>query len=197
MADSDSVVVADTSVVINLNATARAADILRSLPFRVVVTAMVAEELSEDRRSGRDDAELLATLIRDGLVRTVSLNEAGLGIFGDLVIGPASETLDDGEASTIAYAAVHGIAPVIDERKGLKICRLRFPSIRPKCTVDLFAESAVMAALGRSALGDAIFQALRTARMRIPSEHIQWVIEQIGADRASLCPSLPKAARRR
>jgi predicted nucleic acid-binding protein len=197
MADAGAVVVADTSVVINLNATERAVDILSSLPFRVVVTEIVAGELSDDRRTGRRDAELLDALTRAGHVNMVPLDEAGLGIFGGLVIGPARETLDDGEASTIAYAVQHGIAPVIDERKGLKICGLRFPLLRPKCTVDLFVEPAVVRALGRRLLGDAIFLALRNARMRVPPQHIAWVVEQIGADRAELCPSLPKAARRR
>jgi predicted nucleic acid-binding protein len=197
MSESGTVVVADTSVVINLNATERAVDILRSLPFRVLVTEIVAGELSGDRQTGRRDAELLDALIRAGHVKMVSLDEAGLDNFSELVIGPARETLDDGEASTIAYAAQHAIVPVIDERKGLKICGLRFPLLRPKCTVDLFAEPAVMRDLGRRPLGDAIFLALRNARMRVPPEHIAWVVEQIGADRAELCPSLPKAARRR
>jgi predicted nucleic acid-binding protein len=197
MSDFGAVVVADTSVIINLNATERASDILGSLPFRILVTEIVAGELSDDRRTGRPDAKLLDALIRTGQVRIVPLDEAGLDIFSELVVGPARETLDDGEASTIAYAVQHAIAPVIDERKGLKICGLRFPSLRPKCTVDLFAEPAVMQALGGGPLGDAIFLALRNARMRVAPEHIAWVIEQIGMDRAGLCPSLPKAARRR
>lgn len=195
MPDMDAVVVADTSVIINLNATERAAEILTSLPFRVVVTEIVAGELSEDRRSGRRDAELLAALVQAGHVQVVPLDDAGLDVFSELVIGPAGETLDDGEASTIAYAVEHGVAPVIDERKGLKIRGARFPSLRPKCTVDLFADPAVMAALGRTSLADAIFQTLRHARMRVPPEHLAWVIALIGADRAALCPSLPKAVR--
>jgi predicted nucleic acid-binding protein len=196
MSNPGAVVVADTSVVINLNATERAADILRSLPFGVMVTEIVAGEISNDRRTGRHDAELLDALTRAGHVKMVPLDEAALEIFSQLVIGPARETLDDGEASTIAYAAHHGIAPVIDERKGLKICSLRFPSLQPKCTVDLLAEPAVMRALGRRAMGDAIFLALRNARMRVAPSHITWVVEQIGLDRAKICLSLPKAARR-
>lgn len=196
MPEPDLVVVADTSVIINLNATKRAAEVLSSLPFRVVVTEIVTGELTEDRRGGRRDAGLLAGLEKAGHVQVVSLDEVGLDIFSGLVIGPAGETLDDGEASTIAYAVEHGIVPVIDERKGLKICSARFPSLRPKSTVDLFADPGVMEALGRDSLSDAIFQTLRNARMRIPPEHVAWVIALIGADRAALCHSLPKAARR-
>jgi predicted nucleic acid-binding protein len=196
MPDADAVVVADTSVIINLNATEQAAEILSSLPFRIVLTDIVAAELTEDRRNGRRDAELLAALVTAGHTQVVSLGEAGLEVFGELVIGPAAETLDDGEASTIAYAVEHGLAPVIDERKGLKICGARFPLLRPKSTVDLFADPAVVSALGRDRLGDAAFLALRNARMRVAVEHLGWVVELIGVDRATLCPSLPKAARR-
>jgi hypothetical protein len=135
-------------------------------------------------------------LVRAGRVRVVSLDESALEVFSELVIGPAGETLDDGEASTIAYAVQQGIAPVLDERKGLKICVARFPSLRPKSTVDLFADSAVVKALGRDLLGDAIFLALRNARMRVAANHVAWVVGMVGSDRAALCPSLPKAARR-
>ena len=197
MANADAVVVAATSVVINLNASGQAEAILASLPYRVVVTDIVAGELDEDRRSGRQDADLLAALVRDGGVRVVSLNEADLDVFGTLVTGPAAETPDDGEASTIAYAVEHGIAPVIDERKGLNICRTRFPALKPKTTVDLFADPAVTEALGRDTVAGAVFLALRDARIRMAVEHLAWVIDQIGPDRATLCPSLPRGARRK
>src|SRR3954454_20543906 len=85
MTKSGTVVVADTSVVINLNASFRAADILDALPFRVVVTDIVAGELQEDRRSGRQDGALLDALATAGRIGTVSLNDAALEIFAGLV----------------------------------------------------------------------------------------------------------------
>jgi predicted nucleic acid-binding protein len=190
-----STVVADTSVVINLNASARAAEILNALPYRVIVTDIVAAELREDRRSGRNDSELLEELTRAKHIRVASLGESGFGVFGDLVVGPAGDTLDDGEAATIAYAVEHAVDPVVDERKALRICAQRFPSLRPKTSVDLFAEASVVTALGRDMLSDAIFRALQEARMRVAFQHVHWVIDLIGPDRASRCPSLPKAAR--
>ena len=197
MVEATAVVVADTSVVINLNATGRAADVLRALPFQVVVTDIVVAELQEDRRSGRSDSALLKELARASNIRVVSLGEEGMQVFGELVVGPAADTLDDGEAATIAYAVEYEIDPVIDERKALRICADRFPSLRPLCTVDLFAEASVVAALGLDNLTDAVFRALQEARMRVPFERVPWVIDLIGTDRAALCPSLPKAARRR
>jgi predicted nucleic acid-binding protein len=196
MVDAQPVVVADASVVINLNATERAADILAALPFRVVLAEIAADELTEDRRSGRQDDVLLANLVRHGLLELVTLGDEGMAVFTSLVIGPARDTLDDGEAATIAYAVEHGASPAIDERKALKICADRFPLLRPRTTVDLFRERAVIEALGPASLADAIFMALRNARMRVASRHLTWIIEQIGPDRAELCPSLPRSARR-
>ena len=194
--DSDDAVVVDTSVAINLNATGCAAPLLGALPFGLVLTDSVAAELRQDRRSGRNDAGLLASLIQAGLIRVVSLGDAGQQMFASLVIGPASDTLDDGEASTLAYAAEHDLRPVIDERKALRICVRRFPRLRPMSTVDLLMQSGVLAALGREGLADAVFQALRAARMRVPPAQVAWVVRLIGAERAALCPSLPAVARR-
>lgn len=197
MSDQRGLVVADTSVVINLNATGCAVRILTALPFRMVVTDIVQSELQEDRRSGRQDAALLAELIQASQVQIVSLTETGQLVFGDLVIGPATETLDDGEAATIAYAEERGIVPVIDERKARRICAQRFNHLRLMSTVDLFTHTDVAASLGRDALADAVFQALQTARMRVLPPHIDWVVTLIGTDRASRCPSLPRSDRLR
>ncbi len=195
VADVRGLIVADTSVVINLNATGCAAKILRCVPFDLVVTDTVEAELREDRRSGRNDANLLAELVAASIIRMVTPGQVGQRVFSDLVIGPAAETLDDGEASTIAYAAEHAVRPVIDERKALRICTQRFAELRPMSTVDLFKEATVEAALGRDVLGDAVFQALQTARMRVLPHLVDWVVELIGAGRAMQCPSLPTRAR--
>ncbi len=195
MPDSHRLVVVDTSVAINLNATGCAAHIIGALPYAVSVTDNVRSELLEDRRNGRGDATMLAALVSSGHVHTVSLDEVALRVFGDLVAGPSTETLDDGEAATIAYAVTHDAVPIIDERKARRICAQRFAGFRPLSTVDIFAEPAVGAALGRSALAHAVFHALRNARMRVLPEHVAWVVALIGDDRASQCPSLPRRAR--
>ena len=195
MSEADAVVVADTSVIINLNASGRAADILAALPFRMAVTDIVASEVQEDRRSGRQDGALLDGLTEAGLVRVVALGAAALEIFAELVAGPAADTLDDGEAATIAFAAESGIAPVIDERKALRIHAARFQVPRALTTVDLFAEAAVEASLGRPGLCEAVFRSLQTARMRVLAERLAWVVDLIGTERAANCPSLPKSAR--
>lgn len=195
LADPDALLVADASVAINLNATGCAAQILRALPNRIVITAITADEVTDDRQNGRRDAELLAKLVRDGLMEIVHLSEAAEAVFGRLVIGPAIETLDDGEAATIAYASEHGGIPLLDERKANRICGQRFANLRPASTIDVLAHGSVQEALGRQELGNAVFKALRQARMRVLSHHGDWITSLIGPARTSLCESLPRSFR--
>ena len=115
--------------------------------------------------------------------------------FENLIMGNASETLDDGEAATIAYAVEHGAIALLDERKANRICATRFPELGIGCTVDVLAHAAVMGALGGEQLGDAVFDALYHGRMRVLPHHTEWVIDTIGTDRAAQCTSLPLSLR--
>jgi len=140
---------------------------------------------------------MVAALVKSGLAELASLSNGGEGNFLALVSGSGASTLDDGEASTIAWAVDHGGIPVIDERKGLAICQERFPTTRVVTTMDLLAHENVRAALGHTGLSDAIFNALTLARMRVQDCYLDWVVEQIGQSRASQCSSLPTSVRGR
>ena len=187
-------VVADTSVIINLNATGRADVILRELPNPCLVVDDVALELQAGRGTGHGDADALAWLIEQNLVKPAKLGDAGVSHLGSLVSGSAAETLDDGEAATIAFAVERGAVALIDERKAMRICADRFPDLAIGCTVDVFAQRDVQAALGRR-LADAVFNALDRGRMRVPDHYGQWVVDLIGKERAAGCHSLPKRFR--
>jgi hypothetical protein len=177
--------VLDASVAINLNATGKCASILD----------VVSGELEAGRKNGRTDADMMETLIKSGRLQKASLSPESEGNFLALVCGRGSTTLDDGEAATIAWAVAHGGIPIIDEKKGLTICQERFPSVQTGTTVDILSHANVIAAFEHDVLADAIFNALTLARMRVHERHIPWVIEQIGASRASLCNSLPLVVR--
>lgn len=187
-------VVVDTSVVINLNATGCAEAILRSLPNRCVVVEDVVLELQIGRQTGRGDADALAVLIEQHLVEHARLGDVGMSHFSSLVSGPAAETLDDGEAATIACAIERGAVALVDERKAIRICAERFPNLSVGCTVDVLAQHHVQAARGPG-LADAVFNALDRGRMRVPDQHGQWVVDLIGKERAAGCRSLPKRFR--
>jgi len=188
-------VVLDASAAINLCAAGCADDILRALPNTALVVDAIPAELEQGRHRGRRDAETLCELVAAGLVRVVTLGEPAEAIFESLVIGGAAQTLDDGEAATIAYAVEHRSVAVIDERKAIRICGQRFPARRLGCTVDVFAHPDVLRTLGRERASQAVANALQLARMRVLPHHVNWVVDLIGAEQAALCASLPRSVR--
>jgi len=193
--DSGHCLVADASVVINLNATERATDIIKALPNTLFVTENAFGELKTGLRNGHNDAEKLRALIDSGVVRVAALGTASDIIYDSLIEGAAERTLDDGEAATIAYAYhCNGIA-VIDERKARSICASRFPKLAILSSVDLLLHKSVERELGRDGQIEAIVAALRCARMRVPQENMDDLVALIGHERAASCNSLPKAAR--
>ena len=100
-------------------------------------------------------------------------------------------SLGDGEAATIAVAAGLGQLAVIDERKGRARAQEWCGGLVPGWSLDLFRHPAVVAALGERMAIEALFLALRDARMRVHDEHCDDVVRLIGEQRAIECNSLP------
>ena len=190
-------VVADTSVWINLNATKCVETILEALPNPFLVVSEVVLELKGGEQTGRDDAAAVDAWHASGHVQVVQLGGTGMQHFAGLVSGPVAQTLDDGEAATIAHALElkpHAI-PLIDERKANRICAARFAGLITGSTVDLLAQDDVRATLGCVRLADAVFNALHDGRMRVLPHHLKWVVGLIGLERARHCRSLPRSVR--
>ena len=183
-------IVADASVVINLIASGFAATILGPLGNPLRVPGEVKAELERGRNRGREDAAELARLVDGGQAEIVALGTAGIGHFSALVAGTVQDTLDDGEAAAIAHALEHGATVLIDEKKATRLCAERFPHLQVGSTVDLVGYAAVQSALGAN-LADAIFNMLFVGRMRVSPQHLDWVVEQIGPQRAARCLALP------
>jgi len=195
LTDATLLVVADASTVINLNATGSAEIILTALPNRVLVVDVVREELEDGGERGRRNAEMLNALVVAGRVEIVTLGEPAQAHFEGLVIGAAAQTLDDGEAATIAYAVGCGGIAILDERKATRICSERFPELALGCTGDVLAHPDVLGSLGREALAEAVFNALFAGRMRVFPRHLEWVLQLIGPERAARCTSLRASVR--
>lgn len=195
LADPRTVLVADASVVINLNATGCAREIIAALPNRWAITANALAELVGGTRNGHDDARVLQALIDDGIIDLVRLGDTGSNVYETLVDGSALRTLDDGEAATIGHAHEIGGIALIDERKATNLCGDRFPELPVVSTIQLLLHKAVVGALGQQGHVDAVIGALQKARMRVPPDQISRVVAIIGEKSASSCMSLPKAAR--
>ncbi len=187
--------VADTSAAINLIATGCAPDIIRALPVKVVAVDAVTGELELGRSRGRREADRFNELVIAGLVQVVQLGDTGAEYFESLVIGTAAETLDDGEAATIAYALEQQGTALLDEKKATRLCTTRFPTLSLGCTTDILLHPDVLGQLGEELMGNALFNALHIARMRVLLEHLDDVVRLIGKERAAICPSLPRAKR--
>lgn len=187
--------VADASVIININGTGHAADIIRAMPHAFTVTENACAELEAGSRRGHNDYARLLELIDAGIVRRASLGAAGLTVYETLIGGSTVRTLDDGEAATIAHAhETSGIA-LIDERKARSLCAASFPKLAIVPTIELLMHDAIATALGADRQADAIENALTRARMQVPPEHVAKVCALIGPERAAQCASLPRVAR--
>ena len=64
--DKPTLLIADTSVVININATGCAETLLKALPHRIAVVDVVVDEIKGGLRKGRQDAVKLTQLIDAG-----------------------------------------------------------------------------------------------------------------------------------
>jgi predicted nucleic acid-binding protein len=195
LTDPDAILVADASIAINLNASGSSQEILQAIPNRLVVAETVFFELEAGKLRGYQDADYLKALINDGFVEVMNIGNVGKQHFEELAIGPATETLDDGEAATIALAIEHQGIVLVDERKAHRICSERYPHLRTGCTIDIFAHPEVLRALGEQKLASSVLSALTHARMNVLPHHADWVIKLIGPDNAAQCNSLPKSVR--
>ncbi|WP_199089787.1 hypothetical protein [Bosea sp. ASV33] len=194
-ASPPSVLVADASIVINLNASGRASEIIRALPHRVVVTSNAVIELEAGERNGHGDARQLRDLIGAGLVARAEIGSIGLPVYESLIDGSARLTLDDGEAATIACAAELGGFALLDERKARNLCAASFASLPLGCTAELLMHPAVVTALAMNHVA-AVVRALQVGRMRVPPEFASDIAGLIGPEHAGACISLPKSVRR-
>ena len=193
--DDATSLVGDASVWINLVATGRADQILRSSPVELVITTTALGELESGRAKGRQTAAEVARLIDVGLVRLVSLPSSDEAVFLDLVAGPTSLTLDDGEAATIAYALGSGTVALIDERKATDLCAHRYPALIVMSTTDLLLAHPIASSFKADGLSQCLFRALTVARMRVPDRHLAGVCDLLGPDRCRECRSLPASWR--
>lgn len=194
--DPDAILAADTSVVINLVDSGRAALVVKAIPNRLVVPSEVFEELKAGEDAGHEDAGPLRELIRDGLVSEKTIGDDLMDHYKDLLAGETEKTLGDGEVATIACAMEWGYAPVLDDNKARSLlCRME-SRIECVSSVDLFAHASVAEALGNDEFANAVFNALFEGNMRVMLHDEKWVIDLIGVERAARCSCLKKALER-
>lgn len=197
LTDQGSVLVLDASVVINLLVTGQSDAILKSLNVPLLVTDSVVREIEQGAAAGRPEFGLLTKAINDQILRLETIDGPALATFFGLVSGDASNSLGDGEAATLALADGFGFIAAIDEKKATRIAAERFPALKLVTTIDILAHERVQAALGAGKLADAMFDALRFARMQVRDCQFDWVSSLIGSEKVDACPSLRRHVRRK
>ncbi|KUR75330.1 hypothetical protein [Novosphingobium sp. Fuku2-ISO-50] len=187
--------VADASVWVNLVAGGRATDVLRALAASTIIPSIVLGELERGRDRGRSTYAAITPLIADGYITVMDLPEAAEGIYLSLVAGRASQTLDDGEAATLALALHLGTTALIDERKAIGVATARFPDLTVATTTDLLLSAQIRLMLDADTLATVLFASLTQARMRVPDHLLNEVCDCLGPERVRLCLSLPARVR--
>ncbi|HKT86393.1 MAG TPA: hypothetical protein VJQ77_09940 [Novosphingobium sp.] len=187
--------VADASVWINIIAGGQARAILRALARPPILPRIVLGELERGRNKGRATAERMAELIEMGLVEVADLHADAETTFMSLVAGPISETLDDGEAATLAHASQIGGIAMIDERKAMGLAARRFPALPIVSSAALLLSPVTRGVLNEEQIAVMLYAALQSARMRVPDELLSEVCRILGPVRATDCTSLPAAMR--
>ncbi len=181
--------VLDASVVINLLAveTGLARALLRATPGTYVVTNKVRqhEVLFDPRDRTSPATEPFRRLAADELIREVSI----AGVADEDFVNFA-EDLGDGESATLAYAKHAHCIAVLDDAAALRAARRS--GVQVEWTADLFLSSDAARVLGKDRCTSALYDALRFGRMRIPPARLDEVVELLGREWASQCPSIPR-----
>jgi len=187
--------VADASVWINIIAGGQAATILRTMARPPILPRIVLGELERGRDKGRATAERMAELIEMGLVEVAELHADAEGLFMGLVVGSISETLDDGEAATLAHAIQIGGTAMIDEHKAIALAGRRFPALPIVSSAELMLSPVTRGVLNEEQIAVMLQAALQNARMRVPDEYLVEVCRILGPGRTADCTSLPAVMR--
>lgn len=193
--DYDNILVIDTSVIINLNSSGFVEKILSDINCKIVIPEIAANELIGGAKIGKTDHLILDALISKKLVTKMTLEEDAESVFISLVAGEGSKTIDDGEAATIAIAHQINGCVVLDDKKAEKLCKIICPNLKIFSTVDLFREVCNLTPNNQSYVGEAIYNSLVNARMRVPEHHLDWVSSVVGVNRIRACNSLPMSFR--
>lgn len=184
--------VLDASVIINLLATRIPDVLLKALRAPALAAEEALAEVIRHPIPGEDVQAAIGGLIAEKLIRAVQVNGAAKAVYHELVSDDLSGGLDDGEAATIAVALEQSgnAVPVIDETKATRIFHARSNRRVLISTVTLLAQPPIHRDVPQEKLAEAVFSALQFARMRVPAEGAQWVMELIGRERAKMCSSI-------
>jgi hypothetical protein len=155
-----------------------------------MVDEIALREVTIDPFTRKDPAGIIGNLCKSGLIEVIKMDSAAYEMFIGLTGADPPNDLDDGEAATLAQAALGNYAAVIDERKAIRVAGMHFPDLTLLNSLDLLTSQEMLQQNGRDAIADLVHLALRNARMRVPPCEREVIFNLLGDDRARECPSL-------
>lgn len=182
----------DAGVVINLIASNCAEAIFAALTRPILIVDGVWEECRCQAIGGSSAQEFLKALAKMRRIQIIKMSEAQFELFLHLTGSPSPDDLGDGEAAVLACAVGTGCA-VFDDTKSLRIATRDFRNTPVYSTLDVMCGEQVIRALGKPDVANAVFEAIRTARMRVPDHWRDWVSGLLGEERAAELPSLKQS----
>ena len=181
----------DASVLINLLGTRCPGAILSVLNRVFDIDEVALAEVSIDPCTGRSAETVLRELISGKLLNVVTMDSRAYDKFLEFTGAIPPDDLEDGEAATLAHASLKpDYIAVVDERKATRIASIHKPKIATLNTIDLLSCENLLRGLDKARLSDAVYFALRDARMRVPHNARQWTALVVGEARVQDCPSL-------
>lgn len=177
----------DASVVINLVASSYMEGILLALKRPIMVAEEACSEFKRHPRDGGSSKPVLEALQNRGRICIARMSDSQLEVFLRLTGCPPPDDLGDGEAATLACADKVGCV-AIDDKKAIRIASRDFPDQVVYSTLDLFCAEPVLRGLRKPVLAQAIYDSIKTARMRVPHHWKPWLFSLLGKVRAAELP---------
>lgn len=188
--DGQASIVADTSVLINLERSGIGKKIVQLIDNPFVVTEGVADEVGGKQGKFYESSRLfMEGLLAAKLLEVISLSDKEIEVSQRLT--RMENGLEEGEATTISVAKSRGYIPIIDEKRGREHAFNELGNIIVGRSMDVLLHRKVRSTIADSSIVEAVYLALRDAKMNISSNDLNFVIELIGKDRARNCVSLP------
>jgi predicted nucleic acid-binding protein len=190
-------VIADASVLINFLGTEIVGTLLAYLKRPLVMAEEAMGEVKRHPFPGANLAADLGRLRESGLVQVVQLGAIGRAHFYELTADDLMGGWDDGEAATIALAVERGDTSVVvlDEKKAARVLAERWPGRALTHSVMLLAQAQIRGSLSSTEFAKACCCALQHARMRVPAEAVEWMVDVIGSEQARTFTTLAKMLR--
>lgn len=192
---SDTPFVFDASALINIASSGFCSEFISLLGRKCIAETIVWREVTTyiEKYSLNKNIE---NAVVCGQIDIVDMSDLEASSYIDFITSPHPNTLDDGEAATIAVAQNQKAIAIIDEKKGNRIAGELVPPLDVLSTLDLFRAIEAECHSRDMCLNTALFNSLTQAKMRVPHKHEGWVVQLLSTDQITQCSSLPLRLRK-